>query len=107
MHTVAPADPLLPLVEREFPFVHISPSTMHRLWQKQLQQITALTRPPQSKTSHVKKVRQNGHLKLFTQYLCVMQLQVAEMERRQKALLCVIRKELDHTRRLVRLSLSV
>lgn len=32
--------------------------------------------------------------------------QVAEMERRQKALLNVIRKELDHTRRLVRLFLS-
>ena len=30
--------------------------------------------------------------------------QVAEMERRQRALLHVIRKELDHTKRLVRLS---
>lgn len=56
---------------------------MRRLWQKQLQQITALTKPakPQSGRPNAAK-------------------QVAEMGRRHQALLGVIKKELDHTRRL-------
>ena len=79
---VAVGDNMFPLIEREFPFIHVSPSTVCRLRQKQLQQVTALTRPKLGqKTSAVKKM--------------------AEMEQKQKALLQIIKKELDHTKRLV------
>lgn len=79
---VAVGDNMLPLVEREFPFVHVSPSTAHRLLQKQLQQVSALTKSgTRQRTSAVKKM--------------------TEMERKQKALVQVIKKELDHTKRMV------
>ena len=73
---------MFPLIEREFPFLHVSPSTAHRLMQKQLQQVTALTRS---------KVNQrNRAIK-----------KMAEMEQKQKALLHIVKKELDHTKRMV------
>ena len=73
---------MFPLIEREFPYIHVSPSTVRRLRQKQLQQVTALTRPNiRQKTGTMKKM--------------------AEMEQKQKALLQIIKKELDHTKRLV------
>ena len=73
---------MFPLIERDFPFIHVSPSTVRRLRQKQLQQVTALTRPRiGQKTGTVKKM--------------------AELEQKQKALLQIIKKELDHTKRLV------
>ena len=80
--TVAVGDNMFPLIEREFPFIHVSPSTVRRLRHKQLQQVTALTRS---------KVRQRtGAVK-----------KMAEMEQKQQALLQIIKKELDHTKRLV------
>ena len=79
---VAVGDNMFPVIEREFPYIHVSPSTVCRLRQKQLQQVTALTRPNiGQKTGTVKKM--------------------AEMEQKQKALLQIIKKELDHTKRLV------
>ena len=81
---VAVGDNMLPLIERDFPFIHVSPSTAHRLLQKQLQQVTALTRSKvRQKTSAVKKM--------------------VEMEHKQKAVLQIIKKELDHTKRMVSL----
>ena len=75
---------MFPLIERDFPFIHVSPPTMNRLRQKQLQQVTALTRSRISqKTGAVKKM--------------------AEMEQKQKALLHIIKKELEHTKRMVSL----
>ena len=73
---------MFPLIEREFPFLHVSPSTAHRLMQKQLQQVTALTR---SKVSQRNRAIKN----------------MAEMEQKQKALLHIVKKELDHTKRMV------
>ena len=82
MPAVAVGDNMFPLIEREFPFIYVSPSTIRRLRQKQLQQVTALTRPKiGQKPATVKKM--------------------AEVEQKQKALLQIIKKELDHTKRLV------
>lgn len=82
MPAVAVGDNMFPLIEREFPFIYVSPSTVRRLRQKQLQQVTALTRPKiGQKSGTVKKM--------------------AEVEQKQKALLQIIKKELDHTKRLV------
>jgi hypothetical protein len=82
MPAVAVGDNMFPLIEREFPFIYVSPSTVRRLRQKQLQQVTALTRPRiGQKPGAVKKM--------------------AEVEQKQKALLQIIKKELDHTKRLV------
>ena len=76
---------MFPLIERDFPFIHVSPPTLHRLRQKQLQQVTALTRSRVSqRTGAVKKM--------------------AEMEQKQKAQLHIIKKELDHTKRMVSLT---
>ena len=81
---VAVGDNMLPLIERDFPFCHVSPSTLRRLWQKQLQQVTALTRSKvREKTSTIKKM--------------------ADVEHKQNALLQIIKKELDHTKRMVSL----
>ena len=82
MPIVAVGDNMFPVIEREFPYIHVSPSTVHELRQKQLQQVTALTRLNiGQKTGTVKKM--------------------VEMEQKQKALLQIIKKELDHTKRLV------
>ena len=80
---VTVGDDLLPLVGREFPFLHVSPSMMRVMWQKQVAQIQALTKSGtgQSGRGLCKKVR--------------------EMERRHEALLTLIRKEVLHTQRMV------
>ena len=83
-NAVAIGDNMLPLIERDFPFCHVSPSTARRLWQKQLQQVTALTRSKvREKASTVQKM--------------------TELEQKQNALIQIIKKELDHTRRMVSL----
>ena len=75
---------MFPLIERDFPFIYVSPPTVHRLRQKQLQQVTALTRSRVSqRTGAVKKM--------------------AEMEQKQKVLLHIIKQELDHTEKMVSL----
>ena len=86
---VAIGDDLLPLVGREFPFLHMSPSMMRVMWQKQVAQIQALTKSG---------VGQSG------QGLC---RKVREMERRHEALLALIKKEVLHTQRMVSVSRSL
>ena len=82
--TVAMGDDLLPLVERDFPFLHVSPSMMRMLWQKQVTQIRALTN---------EGMRSRGR---------GMHGRVAEIEKKQQALLGLIKKEVQHTQRMVR-----
>ena len=81
--SVSVGDNLMPLIERDFPFIHVSPSTMHRLMERQIQQVKALTSSTQNShnTSTVKKIN--------------------EMELRYRTLLQVIKKELEHTKRMV------
>ncbi|XP_064406267.1 uncharacterized protein LOC135351237 [Halichondria panicea] len=82
----AMGDDLLPLVERDFPFLHVSPSMMRMLWQKQVTQIRALTN---------EGMRSRGR---------GMHGRVAEIEKKQQALLGLIKKEVQHTQRMQRLS---
>ncbi len=81
---VAVGDDLMPLVEGDFPFLQLSPSMMRVLWSRQMAQIRALT--AQGVASRSRGVCNR----------------VSEIERRQQALLGIINKEVQHTKRMVR-----
>ena len=57
---VAVGDDMLPLIEREFPHIHVSPATLRRLWQRQLQQIMALSKPQTHQLGSVKQASAGG-----------------------------------------------
>ena len=82
--SVAVEEPILPLIEGEFPFLHLSPAMLRRLWQQQLRQVAALTRSHASQQQSAAK-------------------RVAESQQKHEALARVIKKELEHTRRMVSL----
>ncbi len=82
----------MPLVEGDFPFLQLSPSMMRVLWSKQMAQIRALT--AQGVGSRGRDSSSNAAGGVCDR--------VSEMERRQRALLGLINKEVQHTKRMVR-----
>lgn len=72
---------LFPIVEASLPVCPLATETVHHLWRKQLHQITTATKPT---LSHPQNINQ-----------------LSEMERKHTALLEAIKKEIDHTRRMV------
>lgn len=74
-------DFLLPKMLEDFPYLHVSPQVARVLWNKQVKQISALTKEDGSKTKLIKK-----HLE--------------EEERRQELLLNLMKKELEFVNRV-------
>ncbi|BFZ17567.1 hypothetical protein BsWGS_20607 [Bradybaena similaris] len=75
---------LLPFLMEEFPYLHLSEHTWHELWRKGLHQIEALTRAYQE-IERKKSKAQN---------------QLAEAAERHSMLSEIMRKQLEHSRRL-------
>ena len=80
-------DDILPVMEEEFPFLHLSPVTAKLMWQKQMRQISNLCSA--GATSNQTKT----------------QKQIEEAEKKQEALIKIMKKELDHNKRLVRITI--
>ncbi len=79
---------ILPVMEEEFPHLYLSPATAKLMWKKQLHQLTNLT-----KASQLRKPTK-------------IQKQIEDSKRKQEALMKIMKKELEHNKRLVRLFLS-
>ncbi|RUS75234.1 hypothetical protein EGW08_016999, partial [Elysia chlorotica] len=75
---------LLPLLLEEFPHLHLSEHTWHELWRKGLSQIEAITRAHQE--GQRKKSRAQGQLE--------------DAAHRHELLADIMKKQLDHTKRL-------
>ena len=76
-------DLLLPTMLEEFPFLHVSPQTAHSMWQIQERHL-------------------NSVLKLGTEVkTSKTQRMIEEAERRQEALVGILKKDLDHNLRMV------
>lgn len=74
---------ILPVMEDEFPFLHLSPHSAKLMWQKQLKQISNLSKHTKPhKTSKIQRA-------------------IEDAQRKQKALADVMKKEVEHNRRLV------
>ena len=55
---------ILPLMEEEFPFIHLSPHTAKLMWQKQLRQVTNLKKHGQPhKSLKTKRVMEDAYKK--------------------------------------------
>lgn len=75
-------DLLLPTMLEEFPFLHVSPQTAHSMWQIQERHL-------------------NSVLKLGTEVkTSKTQRMIEEAERRQEALVGILKKDLDHNLRM-------
>eukprot|EP00731_Ephydatia_muelleri_P028577 Em0020g221a len=70
---------ILNLVNEQFPGIYTSPATLRRLWQKQLKQMMSLTKPSTASTQ-----------------------KVAQVNEQHESLLQLIRRDLEHTRRMQR-----
>ena len=77
-------DDILPVMEDEFPHLYLSPVTAKMMWQKQMRQISHLT-----KAAHLRKPTK-------------VQKQIEEASRKQERLMTIMKKELEHNKRLVR-----
>lgn len=77
---------LLPLLVDEFPFLHVSPATVQQMWRKQMNQIRSITRAELDRHHRPKAA-----------------VQLEEAEHKQRALLKVMKKDVEHTRRMVSL----
>jgi len=73
---------ILPLMEEEFPFLHLSPHTAKLMWQKQLRQVGTLRKYGQS------------HKSLRTRQT------IEDAYKKQSALTTMMKKEIEHNRRL-------
>ena len=76
-------DLLLPAMLEEFPFLHVSPQTAHSMWQKQ--------------TRHLSSALKSGTEARRTK----TQRMIEEAERRQEALVGILKKDLEHNLRMV------
>lgn len=85
--TVGVGDDLLPLVGGAFPSLSLSPAMLRVLWQKQVAQIQGLVGEARSQ-------RRSG-----------LGVKVRDIERRHEALVSLIKKEVEHTQRMVNFKL--
>lgn len=69
----------------EFPFLHVSPQTTHSLWQKQARHLNSIVKSG----SEAKRTK--------------TQRMIEEAERRQETLVGILKKDLEHNLRMVRL----
>lgn len=76
-------DEILPVMEEEFPFIHLSPHTAKLMWQKQMRQVDTLC-----KAARVYKPSK-------------AQQKIEDAQKRQRALTRIMKKELEHNQRLV------
>ena len=67
----------------EFPFLHVSPQTARSMWQKQAQHLSSVFKSE----SEAKRTK--------------TQRMIEEAERRQEALVGILKKDLDHNLRMV------
>ncbi|XP_068672596.1 centrosomal protein of 95 kDa-like isoform X1 [Montipora foliosa] len=75
-------DLLLPTMLEEFPFLHVSPQTAHSMWQIQERHLNSVLKPgTEVKTSKTQRM-------------------IEEAERRQEALVGILKKDLDHNLRM-------
>ena len=77
---------LLPAMLEEFPFLHVSPQTAHSMWNKQAR--------------HLSSVLKSGAESKKTK----TQRMIEDAEKRQEALVGILKKDLGHNLRMVRLS---
>jgi hypothetical protein len=75
---------LLPLLVDEFPFLHVSAATVQQMWQKQMNQIRGITRSELNRQRHPKAA-----------------VHLEEAEHRQQALLELMKKDMQHSQRMV------
>lgn len=75
-------DEILPVMEEEFPFIYLSPHTAKLMWQKQMRQVDTLSKIGRP------------HKSIKTQR------RLEEAQRKQVALTQIMKKELEHNKRL-------
>ena len=80
---------LLPAMLEEFPFLHVSPQTAHSMWDKQARHLS----------SFLKSGADANRTKT--------QRMIEEAEKRQKALVGILRKDVEHNMRMVKLYLQI
>ena len=76
-------DEILPAMEDEFPFIYLSPHSAKLMWQKQMRQVSNLCKASSVRTA-TKTTRQ-----------------IDEARKKQEALTRILKKELEHNRRMV------
>ncbi|XP_065826106.1 centrosomal protein of 95 kDa-like isoform X2 [Oscarella lobularis] len=74
---------LLPLLAEEFPYLHVSPATVQQMWRKQMHQIHVIA-----------KAEINRHKRPKAQ------TELEEAELKQRTLLQVMKKDLEHNKRI-------
>ncbi|XP_071382059.1 centrosomal protein of 95 kDa-like [Centroberyx affinis] len=77
---------LLPVLLEELPHLHVSPHTLGRMWERQMQQVDRLHAAASSSHSHQRRNKLSS--------------QVEEAQRRHDLLGEIVRKEQEHNRRL-------
>lgn len=77
---------VLTLLDEQFPGIYTSPTTLRRLWQKQIKQMMSLTTPSTASTHKGDGAR------------------VVQVSEQHRSLLQLIRRDLEHTRRMQRLN---
>lgn len=82
-------DMLLPAMLEEFPFLHVSPQTAHSMWDKQARHLS----------SFLKSGADANRTKT--------QRMIEEAEKRQKALVGILRKDVEHNMRMVKLYFQI
>ena len=80
---------IIPLMEEEFPQLYLSPVTAKMMWQKQMRQISNL-----AKTARPRKPK-------------MVEQRIEESKKKQEALMNIMRKDVEHNKRLVSASLNV
>ena len=76
-------------MEDEFPHLYLSPVTAKMMWQKQMRQISNL-----AKTAHIRKPT-------------IVEKRIEESKKKQEALMDIMKKEVEHNKRLVSFSKSI
>lgn len=74
---------LLPAMLEEFPFLHVSPQTAHSMWNKQARHLSSVLKSG----AEAKKTK--------------TQKMIEDAEKRQEALVGILKKDLDHNLRMV------
>ncbi|XP_041363421.1 LOW QUALITY PROTEIN: centrosomal protein of 95 kDa-like [Gigantopelta aegis] len=82
--TVDDEEDLLPLLLEEFPYLYLSESTWHELWRQGISQIDRLTRAYEEKRRRKSKAQE----------------QMEEAEKKHTVLTNIVKKQIEHTRRL-------
>ena len=80
---------IIPLMEEEFPQLYLSPVTAKMMWQKQMRQISNLTKAARPRKPEMVEQR------------------IEESKKKQEALMNIMRKEVEHNKRLVSALLNV